>query len=201
MTTDEKDGKGRGKRGKGFPGLTRADLSLWRLFTQDIKPFREEQGPGPEEESAAPDVPMAPPGETVSFTPPLRPSTGGASQSKEIDRRTEEKLRKGKMEIEARLDLHGYSQERAYDALSSFITAGHRRGLRCVLVITGKGRSGVNEKDEWHFNDGVLRQRVPQWLSVPPLTDVVLQYFTAQPKDGGEGAYYIYLRRQRDYSP
>lgn len=114
-----------------------------------------------------------------------------------MDRRTAERLRRGKIDIEARIDLHGYTQERAHDALLRFIDGARARGLRCVLVITGKGRSSHDE-GEWKFNDGVLRQRVPQWLSSPPYSTYVLKCVTAQPRDGGEGAYYVYLRRPRD---
>ena len=106
------------------------------------------------------------------------------------------------MEIEAQIDLHGKSQQRAYEVLQQFMASSHRRGLRCVLVITGKGRShGGEYSEEWIFNDSVLRQRVPEWLSVPPLSEMTLKHFPAQPRHGGEGAYYVYLRRVRDYSP
>jgi len=65
-----------------------------------------------------------------------------------------------------------------------------------LLVITGKGR-GSRDLDFMTDRRGVLKHQVPQWLSMPPLGPLVLQVVQAAPKDGGTGAYYVYLRRQR----
>lgn len=191
----KKDDKGR----KPPPGksLSDADLTLWRQFTRDIDPLQK-----PVEGAVETPPPLAPKrnaaAETTYTVPPaISASVRTGADSAQIDRRTEDRLRRGKMEIEARLDLHGHTQERAYDALSRFMRGAARRGLRCVLIITGKGRSS-HDNNEWTFNDGVLRARVPEWLLSPPLGDHVLRCIPAQPKDGGEGAYYVYLRRQRD---
>jgi len=91
------------------------------------------------------------------------------------------------MQIEARLDLHGMTQAEAHQALHAFIERQARLGARCLLVITGKGRGG----------DGVLRAALPGWLNAGPIRAKVLAIFPAQPKDGGSGAVYVYLKRQR----
>lgn len=105
-----------------------------------------------------------------------------------LDSRTDARLRKGQMPIEGRLDLHGLGQERAREALRDFIIGRQNRGARCVLVITGKGS----------MKGGILKQKVPEWLWEPPLRHLVLRHYPARPKDGGEGALYVLLRRNRD---
>ena len=105
-----------------------------------------------------------------------------------LDRRTAQKLRRGQMPIEARLDLHGMTQEAAHRELSGFIARASASGKRVLLIITGKGtREG----------GGVLRQAVPRWLAEPALRGRVLATAPALPKDGGGGAFYLLLRRER----
>ena len=107
-----------------------------------------------------------------------------------LDRNTDKRLKRGQMEIEGRLDLHGHSRDAAYELLRQFVMREAERGSRCVLVITGKGRGDA---------PGILRAAVPQWLSEMPLRDHVLRFYTAQPQHGGGGALYVLLRRRRDY--
>jgi DNA-nicking Smr family endonuclease len=116
--------------------------------------------------------------------PPLSPG-----ESPGVDRRTAEKFRRGQLAVEARLDLHGLTQEPAHRALASFIQQAHTNGLRTVLVITGKGGFGDAR--------GVLREAVPRWLNEGDLRPRVLSCAWAQPRHGGAGALYVLLRRQR----
>ena len=103
---------------------------------------------------------------------------------------------RGKTAPEARIDLHGMTLAEAQPELVRFILNAHASGLRLVLVITGKGK-----RDEDHgpipARRGVLRHQVPHWLNLPPLSAAVLQVASAHLKHGGEGAYYVYLRRAR----
>ena len=105
--------------------------------------------------------------------------------SKDIDTRTLQKLKRGQISVEARLDLHGMNRAQAYDALYPFITRAQSGGKRCVLVITGKG-----EKD--HRYEGILRQALPEWLSESRYNRLVLTHVPAHKRDGGGGAFYIY---------
>ena len=107
-----------------------------------------------------------------------------------LDRRTHDRLRRGRMEIEGRLDLHGMTRERAHQALSMFLHRAAERGARCVLVVTGKGSA--------REGGGVLRRDVPHWLNQGGLRPLVLAFHQAQVRDGGEGAFYILLRRRRE---
>ena len=114
-----------------------------------------------------------------------------------IDRNTSLKLRKGKIQIECRLDLHGLSQEKARSVLEQCIAVSRSNHLRVLLVITGKGRKKNHESAAPPMsNFGVLRQAVPQWLTEPPLSDFVLAFSPAQPEHGGSGAFYVLLRKE-----
>jgi DNA-nicking Smr family endonuclease len=119
----------------------------------------------------------------------LHPFTG-------LDRRTSERLRKGKLPIEARLDLHGLRQHEARTALIRFIQRSAQSHYRCVLVITGKGRTTVSD-GPGQTEAGILRRSLPLWLTDPAIAGLVLHHAPAQPRDGGTGATYILLRRSR----
>jgi DNA-nicking Smr family endonuclease len=93
------------------------------------------------------------------------------------------------MDIDRRLDLHGMTQDAAHAALDRAIASAWRDGLRMLLVITGKGSA----KD----GGGVLRRNLPRWLSVGANAPRVLRIEPARPQHGGNGAFYVLLRRQR----
>ena len=107
------------------------------------------------------------------------------------DRANAERLKRGKHPVEARLDLHGMTQNEAHRALAGFIRDARAAGKRCVLVITGRG-SGKEPK-----GGGVLKSAVPRWLDEPEFRPHLLAIATAQPRDGGTGALYVMLRRAR----
>lgn len=113
-----------------------------------------------------------------------------------MDRRRFEKLRRGRLEPEARLDLHGMTSERAHAALTGFISRAHADGRRLVLVITGKGRQTDGQGALPHRH-GILRHSVSHWLTASPLGLKVLEVVPAHQRHGGAGALYIYLRRAR----
>lgn len=92
-----------------------------------------------------------------------------------------------KVNIEARVDLHGMTQDQAYRELQRFLTFCQQKQMIWVLVITGKGI----KKEE----AGVLRTAVPQWLSQPPFISLASGYAPAKDKDGGLGALYVRLKR------
>lgn len=106
------------------------------------------------------------------------------------------RMRRGKLKPEGRIDLHGMRVDTAHPALIRFILTAQTQGKRLVLVITGKGKDR-DEPGPIPTPRGVLRNQVPQWLSLPPLAQAVLQVTPAHISHGGEGAYYVYLRRNR----
>ncbi len=182
-----------GKRGEGGK-LPPEDFKLWKAFTRDIEPLEEPKWNL--EEDAPPSVSSKPEKAPIKVDREVlpRPKVASATQPPQLDGRTEARLKRGKMPIDGRLDLHGYNQEQAHEVLNNFILSAHARGKRCLLVITGKGgnKSAYGERTE-----GILRQKLPVWLGMAPLRGVILKILPAAPKDGGSGAWYIYLRRQR----
>ncbi|MGB8624362.1 MAG: Smr/MutS family protein [Paracoccaceae bacterium] len=113
-----------------------------------------------------------------------------------MDRRSFERMKRGRISPEGRIDLHGMTLAQAHPALISFILQSHGAGKRLVLVITGKGRDGADD-GPMPVRRGVLKHQVPQWLNSAPLAGAVLQITPAHRKHGGSGAYYVYLRRHR----
>ena len=105
-----------------------------------------------------------------------------------LDRRTRARLRRGQVKIEARLDLHGLHKAAAYEVFHRFLERAYAEGKKTVLVITGKGLRQGGEV-------GVLRQAVPQWLNTERVRHWVHAFDHASPRDGGEGAFYIVMRR------
>ncbi|MFV0367680.1 MAG: Smr/MutS family protein [Hyphomicrobiaceae bacterium] len=137
--------------------------------------------------------------------PPLAHPTGHKSPPlADFDRKAVRRIRSGRIEIEARIDLHGMRQDEAHSSLRAFLRSSQARGLRWVLVITGKGSRDTTQEDYdlsmpiHHRSDrGVLRRSVPRWLAEPELRSLVVSYTTSALHHGGEGALYIQLRMKR----
>lgn len=166
------------------------DRALWQRATREVKRLARRAQPPP---AAAP-KPVEK--KAAATRPPSRAEPTLPSLALDrfvgIDRANAERLKRGKHEIEARLDLHGMTQAEAHRALGSFIRASRAAGRRCVLVITGRGSAkGPNNIG------GVLKSAVPRWLDEPELRPHLLAIATAQPRDGGNGALYVMLRRTR----
>ena len=106
-----------------------------------------------------------------------------------LDRRKAERLKRGRLGIDDRIDLHGMTQADAHLALNAFIARSHAKGLRCLLVVTGKGLG--------QQQGGVLKRQAPSWLNQAPNRSKILAFDFAQPRDGGTGALYVLLKRQR----
>ena len=180
--------------------INQDELSLWDRFIDGINPLKNRE--------------VKPPSTTIKqvenrthrsleFIPssalspsPVKPDAGNNT----LDRRTMDKLRKGKMKIEGKIDLHNKTQDQAYSALQGFITRAFQHNKRCVLVVTGKGTN--TKADEIGFSSnydgvGILKSRLPDWINQPPLNQMVLRYVTANRQHGGDGAFYLYLKKQR----
>ena len=172
------------------------ELALWRLAMRDAVPLR------PVPKGAAPTIPEPVAVSTPAASPPRRVTLVPApappqprlpplvpGRSAGIDRRTDERLRRGELVIEGRIDLHGLTQSSAHDALCRYLDDSQRAGRRCILVITGKG--AVSQ------GGGVLRNAVPRWLAEPGLRQRIVAIHHAQPQHGGDGALYVLLKRKR----
>ncbi len=199
--------------------LTEEDRDLWKKVSDTAKPLKKRpikssstrglrktgHAETPEKlDKAANFKPAAKqnPAKPI-FSPNLTPATL-PQPTPGVDKRMKRRLGRGQMEIESRLDLHGKTQAQAHDILRSFLMTAQSRGHRTVLVITGKGGSGI-ARHTLHSHDvvhtperaGVLMRCVPQWLNEPKFRELVVGYQPAHPKHGGGGALYIRIRRKR----
>ena len=166
---------------------------LWTAVTQSIAPMhgdtpeRDEAEPPPAVDKPAPKRLRAP---AQVVPPPNEPPKPSPPPLQPLDRRTRQRVARGREQIDARMDLHGLTQAEAHAALSRFLNAASARGARLVLIITGKGGRGDGER-------GVLRRQVPHWLALPEFRDLVIGYEDAHIAHGGAGALYVRLRRRR----
>ncbi len=200
--------------------LTPEDRALWETVARKVSPLdaardriaaRAAPGkpskPAPEKAQGTPPDPSPKPAQTRSFrigaaSGPSKPHHDLApspaerlrAQAPGVDGHTMGRLRKGRWTPEARIDLHGMTLAQAHPALTRFIHDAHHRGRRLVLVITGKG--GGDTPPFAGAERGVLRRQVPVWLQSAGLRPIVLQVLPAHRKHGGEGAYYVCLRRR-----
>lgn len=110
-----------------------------------------------------------------------------------FERPVKRKLARGRLALEARIDLHGMFQSEAHALLLDFLVHAHERGLRHVLVITGKGSSMGSE--------GALKRAVPMWFSKPEFRYLISSHEPAAQQHGGEGALYVRLSRQKGEKP
>lgn len=111
-----------------------------------------------------------------------------------LNRKDAQRLKRGEWLVDVCLDLHGYTRERAWKMLERTIIESHSSEKRLLHVITGKGTS---PKADDTLPTGVLRQNLPGWLNTMPVRPLVLTFVEARPKDGGSGAFYILLKRNR----
>jgi DNA-nicking Smr family endonuclease len=176
--------------------LSEEEHALWESVAKQIKPLRKkprakaaavlsDTGADAVKPAASPKplsaAQMARAPQPPSAAPPLAP----------LGRRERSQLSRGRKQIDARLDLHGMTQTRAHRALFGFLQRAHGEGLTFVLIITGKGKMGVESER------GVLRRQVPQWLGLPEFRSLVVGFEEAHIGHGGEGALYVRIRRSR----
>jgi DNA-nicking Smr family endonuclease len=132
--------------------------------------------------------------------PKPKPLTQHVPRHAELDRQTSRQLAKGRVEVDARLDLHGMRQREAHAVLRRFLKSAQAKGHRHVLIITGKGAAQERAKSFYDGDPrGVLRQAVPHWLGDPELAPIVISFSQAPQRLGGEGALYVRLRKAKTY--
>jgi DNA-nicking Smr family endonuclease len=124
------------------------------------------------------------------------PQVPGKTPVGVIEPKLRQKLGRGRISIDGTLDLHGMRQDEAYAALTRFLRARSARGDRTILVITGKGLKKINGDPTTIVERGVLRTMLPIWLGSPELLPLVAGWDQSAQGHGGEGAWYVRLRRQ-----
>jgi DNA-nicking Smr family endonuclease len=176
--------------------LTTDEEHLWSLVARTVRPLRQSKKPAtavrhktgirggarPAKKTAAVDAEV-----TVS-----RQRTASAPALTPIMRKERQQLVRGRVAIEARIDLHGMTQTEAYGALRRFLHRSQASDAKFVLVITGKGAPNAPRGER-----GVLRHQVPLWLALPEFRPYVLGFDVAHTGHGGEGALYVRLRKAR----
>ena len=183
------------------------EQALWDRVAESARALH------PRRKAPAPKLPdLAPPKEPAHRLPDSRrgeaarpPASGHvlqpglaerlAGEPVRMDRKAFDRLKRGKLRPEGKLDLHGMTLAEAHPQLIRFILSAHAAGKRLVLVVTGKGRDR-DEGGPIPAPRGALRHQVPVWLAQPPVAAQVLQVTGAHLRHGGAGAYYVYLRRQ-----
>ncbi|MGD8388407.1 MAG: Smr/MutS family protein [Desulfobacteraceae bacterium] len=108
---------------------------------------------------------------------------------KGVSRKTVKRLKRGRFPVQDHIDLHGLTRHEAEKRVREFLLQSHKMGLRCVLIVHGRG---LNSPSSFP----VLKERLPVWFSRGPVRKIVLAFATARPYDGGGGAVYVLLQKR-----
>lgn len=198
--------------------LTPDEARLWHRIASTVRPLRTPPpvavtapaepaatGPGPPAAPApAPAKAKAKDGDGAGDgardgaarpTPAPRHPPGAPGRTAPLaDASGHKRVRRGQVDIGARIDLHGMTQTAALAALAAFVTRCRSDNMRAVLVVTGKGRPVDPGEDYITPQPGVIRRRLPEWLGDPAIRPHVAGYAQANPRHGGAGAYYVLLK-------
>ena len=180
-----------------------ADWHLWAEVARTVSPLHPKrprllmsmaEGPLPVPPAAPPKPRRIPHLPMPSYQPDGKP--GPTPRGQVIEPKMRRRLGRGQIEIDGTIDLHGMRQAEAHAALTRFIHARAARGDRTLLVITGKGLKKVDGDAAIIVERGVLRSMLPVWLGQPDLAPLVSGWDVSAQGHGGEGAYYVRLRRE-----
>ena len=166
--------------------LSDDERALWKGFARGVRPLHRSAG------VEAPDQP-------ARHTPQpqgVRKDRIGATQPPalaQFERRLRQRVARGSAAIDARLDLHGMTQQQAHAALLHFLARAQAQDAKIALVVTGKG---IDNAARGTSERGVLRRQVPLWLSLPEFRRFIVSFEQAHLSHGGQGALYLRLRRR-----
>ncbi len=210
------------KKAHKAPGsaLSEEERELWERAARDLQPLKAKRPRvtvAPEQASPSPKPPERVDIKAIARTERAAPAPAKLERTSapvvpplaDVDRRKARRVGTGRVEIEARIDLHGMTQSEAHPALRRFLLKAYADGRRWVLVITGKGAAldrSLNRTmapldgsdDAGNAPRGVLRRNVPFWLAEPELRSIVVGFTSAAIRHGGEGALYVQLRKRRE---
>jgi DNA-nicking Smr family endonuclease len=179
------------------PDLSAEDRRLWARVSGSVTPARVRKAlrialEAPARVEVRPCAPpalrpqptVAKPASSPASSVVRQPAAHGAPEA--LEPRRQRRLSRERDPIEATIDLHGFGRFEAEDQLRAFLTSAQARDLRAVLVVTGQGRRG----------GGVIRASIQEWLQSHALRGVVSGFATAHRRHGGDGAFYVTLRRR-----
>lgn len=131
-----------------------------------------------------------------NFKPPIdldELNISSGENKNNIDKNLLIKIRKGRIKINRTLDLHGFTVKESAQMVFHFIKESFLSSDRLVLIITGKGKRN-GSKNGWE-SDGVLKKKIPIWLTSKILTKYIVWFGLAPKNKGGDGAVLIYIRK------
>jgi DNA-nicking Smr family endonuclease len=174
------------------------DVDMFRAAMAGVKPLKGQKAvkkpaiakPKAEESSPAPE---RAPAEARTQSARLAMIKESASTPLAFDRDVDRSLSKGKRAIEAKLDLHGMTLAAAERAVTTFLADASAQNRRVVLIVTGKGL----RLEGGRVFGGRIRAEFPGWLERPENRARVAGVRPAHLRHGGNGAFYVLLRRQR----
>ncbi len=167
-----------------------SDDDLWQAVVKTVKPLGSKKNPE-KAENISLEKKLSLNIKPLRRDPDLDVKTYAPLEAGDIsalDRKNGKRLKAGEMPVEGRLDLHGHTLETGFEALKNFIYHYNKVNARCLLVITGKG--GFSGR-------GVIRAEFQNWMNSPEIRSLILAFSPAQIRDGGDGAFYVLLRRCR----
>lgn len=152
-----------------------SDYYLWNRVKRTVAPLkkgsaRSEKKATREEFAAMMQVPPPKPAE--------RPDDGPLYERKD------KKTRRGKVEVDIKIDLHDMTREQAFDALRRTLIRSYNHNKKTILVVTGKGLRG----------EGVLRRSFPAWINHADIRPLIAEFAPAHQRHGGSGAWYVFLK-------
>ncbi len=176
-----------------------------RVFLEamaDVRPLSRQGDKAFRSEPASPKPAHPPPNEERAAMEHLSGLVGGSVEIdisftdeymegsvKGLGWKTMRRLKQGRFPIQDHLDLHGLTRREAQGRVRDFLVESHKMGLRCVLIVHGRG---LNSPSSFP----VLKEQLPIWFNRGPVRKIVLAFATARPYDGGAGAVYVLLRRR-----
>lgn len=169
------------------------DVDLFTAAMSDVAPLK---GPGRRlavtpKANPVPATKTIVPGAKEGLVP-VRALRSMAQPLEPFDRDVDRALARGRRRPEATLDLHGMTLASAERAVAVFLSEASGRGLRVVLVVTGKGL----RMESGRVFGGRIRAEFPGWLERPENRQRIAGVRAAHPRHGGAGAFYILLRRR-----
>jgi DNA-nicking Smr family endonuclease len=167
--------------------LSDHDRRAWALVARTVRPAPGRTRPEIEETQQGKAAARASAAAPQAAPPSHRPSARSPVPGPLADVSNHRPVRRGQLDVEARLDLHGHTQDTAFRELAEFLLTQRAIGARCVLVITGKGRLG----------GGVLRSRFLDWIGSAEIRPLLAGYSRAHVRHGGDGAFYLLLKAKR----
>ena len=155
--------------------LSEEDLHVWQKVARTVQPLEQLRNQAPR--------PPTPPHMHISPAP----KAIRRMPQRDLALNGDKLVRRGRVEINQKIDLHDLTRDQAFPALLRRLTRAHAAGARCVLVVTGKGPN----------LEGILRKSLPGWLMDPHIRPIVASFAEAHIKHGGSGAFYVFLKRKK----